>query len=115
LSFVLHAKTIVFSHYYRGVRVSPIAQIFPDHISRPFPCENIVIYSASNAVVVRHKTMASTATSADNTQSAIKARRKSKDLPLCLACLTEANFQTQIKARLETDNKDQSGEVMVAY
>jgi hypothetical protein len=58
---------------------------------------------------------ASTATSADNTQSAIKARRKSKDLPLCLAYLTEANFQTQIKARLETDNKDQSGEVMVAY
>jgi hypothetical protein len=59
--------------------------------------------------------MASTATNADNTPSAIKAKRKSKDIPLCLAYLTEANYKTQIKARLETDNKDQSGEVMVAY
>ena len=42
-------------------------------------------------------------------------KRKTKDLPECLLYLTQNNFRTQLRARLEADAKDQSGEVMVAF
>jgi hypothetical protein len=42
-------------------------------------------------------------------------RRKTKDLPQSLSYLTEDNFRFKIHGRLEADNKDPEGEVMVAH
>jgi hypothetical protein len=42
-------------------------------------------------------------------------RRKTKDLPQSLSYLTEDNFRFKIHGRLEADNKDPDGEVMVAH
>jgi hypothetical protein len=49
----------------------------------------------------------------DETDSANK-KRKMKDLPECLAFLTEDNFRNMVKFRLEMDGKE-TGEIMVAY
>ena len=51
----------------------------------------------------------------ENNEGVQSKKRKTKDLPECLAYLNEANFKTKLKTRLETDNKDKEGEVMVAY
>lgn len=42
-------------------------------------------------------------------------KRNAKELPESLAYLTENNFRFKVKGRLETDQKDPDGEVMVAY
>jgi hypothetical protein len=42
-------------------------------------------------------------------------KRKTKDLPEGLAYLTEANFSSNVIARLETNNTEMDGEVMVAF
>ena len=54
-------------------------------------------------------------TAEENNEGVQSKKRKTKDLPECLAYLNEANFKTKLKTRLETDNKDKEGEVMVAY
>jgi hypothetical protein len=52
---------------------------------------------------------------ADGSTPTAKRIRVVKDLPECLLYLSEDNFRTQVKGRLEADQKDQSGEVMVAF
>ena len=47
--------------------------------------------------------------------AAATRKRKTKDLPDSLAYLNESNFRFKVKGRLEEDNKDPDGEVMVAY
>jgi uncharacterized Rmd1/YagE family protein len=49
----------------------------------------------------------------DNKQA--NKKRKTKDLPEGLAYLTKANFSMNVIARLETNNTEMEGEVMVAY
>ena len=52
----------------------------------------------------------------DNVPTVATARkRKAKDLPQSLSYLTEDNFRFKIHGRLEADNKDPDGEVMVAH
>ena len=58
--------------------------------------------------------MATTAAEEDNTPAAPK-KRKTKDLPDCLSFLNENNFKTFLNARLETDQNEMDGVVMVAY
>jgi hypothetical protein len=47
--------------------------------------------------------------------AAATRKRNTKDLPDSLAYLNESNFRFKVKGRLEEDNKDPDGEVMVAY
>ena len=47
--------------------------------------------------------------------AAATRKRKTKDLSDSLAYLNESNFRFKVKGRLEEDNKDPDGEVMVAY
>ena len=55
------------------------------------------------------------ATTMEDNNADARKKRKTKDLPEVLTYLNQANFKTQLKARLETDNKEMGGEVMVAY
>ena len=56
-----------------------------------------------------------TTTENNNPDAVARKKRQTKDLPVCLSFLREDTFKSSLKARLETDQNELAGKVMVTH